>query len=166
MEGLLAAIIVAIITTVVQWKIAKKEREIRGGERKDKFRLAALDKRLNVHQEAYYRWSKMIRMRFKADSTDYLLDCQDWYHKNCLYLDSNSRVEFLRCINNVMDFKSSWKMWQEAEQQETKEKDGYSRVVKTMFNQILNTGDYLAKGIDLNYETVKDVKEKLQIDKD
>ena len=102
MEGLLAAIIVAIITTVVQLKIAKKGREIRESERKDKFRLAALDKRLDVHQEAYYRWSKMIHLRFEADSTNYLLDCQDWYHKNCLFLDSKSRVEFMKCLNNVM----------------------------------------------------------------
>jgi len=166
MEGIIGAIIVAIITTIAHWIIAKKDRNVREGERKDKFRLAALDRRLDIHQQAYYRWSKMIHMRFRDDSNDYLLDCQDWYYKNCLYLESKSKLEFIICINNVMDYKTNWRMWQEAAQQKLKEKEEYSNVLKSMFHQIRNTGDYLAKGVDLNYETDKEIKEKLQIDKD
>jgi hypothetical protein len=133
MEGFLAAIIVAIITTVVQLQIAKKERNIREGERKDKFRLAALDKRLDIHQEAYYRWSKMIHLRFKEDVENVLLDSIEWYNKNCLFLDSKSRVEFLRCTENVLNYKTTWRMWQDSAEQNLKEKEDYSDGLKTMF---------------------------------
>jgi hypothetical protein len=166
MEGIIGAIIVAIITTVVQWKIASKEREIREGERKDKFKLAALDKRMDIHQEAYYRWSKIIHLRFKNDVDNVLLESVEWYNKNCLFLDSKSRVEFIRCTENVLNYKTTWRMWQDSAQQNLKEKEDYSNELKTMFNQIIGTGDYIAKGVDLNYESVKDIREKLQIDKD
>lgn len=166
MEGFLGALIVAIITTFVQWRIAKKDRELREKERYDKFRLAALDKRLDIHQEAYYRWSKMIHLRFKEDVDNILLGSVEWYNKNCLFLDSKSRIEFLRCTENVLNYKTTWRIWQDSAQHNLKEKEDYSNELKTMFNQIRNTGDLIAKGVDLNYESVKDVKEKLQIDKD
>ena len=163
MEGFLSALIVAIITVIAQWRIAKKESNIRENERRDKFKLASLDKRLEVHQEAYYRWSKMIHLRFRPDVDNFLQGSLDWHYKNCLYLDSKSRVEFIRCINNVLDYKANWQMWRDADKNE---KEEYSNQLKLNFNQIINTGDFLAKGVDLKYETTDEIKKSIKFDKD
>lgn len=160
MEGFLGALIVAIITTFVQWRIANKDRESREKERKDKFRLAALEKRLEVHQDAYERWNKLKELRFEEDpeKTGFIFECQDWYYKNCLYLDSDSRLEFKKCINNVFSLKNRWDSWQGT----TKDSGEYHKAndfLKLIFKQIRNTGNVIARGVDINFKSVKDFDE-------
>jgi len=161
MEGFLGALIVAFITTFVQWRIAKKDRESRERERKDKFRLAALEKRLEIHQEAFYRWNKIIDLRFEEEPSkrQFIFDCQDWYYKNCLYLDSDSRLEFKRCINNVFDFKMYWSNWKSTVK-DSKEYNNANALLKQIFAQMQNTGEVIAKGVDINFKNMKDFDEK------
>jgi F0F1-type ATP synthase membrane subunit b/b' len=59
-----------------------------------KLRLAALDKRLQAHQEAYALWREMIRSIHTEENTATVMKCQEWYNNNCLYLDANSRDAF------------------------------------------------------------------------
>ena len=166
MEGFLGALIVAIITTFVQWRIAKKDRESKEKERYDKFRLAALEKRLEIHQEAFYRWSKIIYLRFEEDPAkkNFLFDCQEWYYKNCLYLETNSRLEFIRCVNNVFEYKNYWENWRNSIRG-SKEYENANTLLKDIFAQIQKTGEIIAKGIDIDFKNVKDFDKELKLDK-
>jgi hypothetical protein len=58
-------------------------------------KLAALDKRLNVHQEAYVLWWEMMGNLGKKDENhDIVIKCQEWYVNNSLYLTKESRNAF------------------------------------------------------------------------
>lgn len=161
MEAFLSALLVAIITTFVQWRIAKKDRESREKERLDKFRLAALEKRLEIHQEAFYRWNQMMQLIHKSSEkkSDYLIECQEWYYRNSLYLDDSSRVEFKMCINNVFDYQMYWNNWQQAERG-TKAYEDANNQLKFIFGRIQNTGEIIAKGVDINFKNIKDFDEE------
>ena len=78
-----------IVTAIVTLKVANKAE-------RNKFRLAALDKRLEAHQEAYEMCSKLIDDLIEGILTeDRKLDARTWFNKNCLYLTKESVKVFL-----------------------------------------------------------------------
>ena len=97
--GLLGPLLGVLITIHVQLKISEKER-------KDKFRLAALDKRLEVHQEAYTLWSNLTKAVSKPEEREKIAhECEEFWKKNCLYLEDKAGDEFQRCyvLANLWD---------------------------------------------------------------
>ena len=57
--------------------------------------LAALDRRLQVHQEAYALWRKFSTAAHDKNDMDCLAtECEDWWLKNCLYLSTEAREAF------------------------------------------------------------------------
>jgi len=97
MIGLIGIIIGAIGTILSNWFISKKELEIKNQlaieEQKDKYKLAALDKRLEVHQKAYSLWYELIYAS-ENERGDILKKCGELWHNNCLYLGPKSRKAF------------------------------------------------------------------------
>jgi hypothetical protein len=69
-------------------------------------RLAALDKRLQAHQEAYALWREMISNIHGEENTATVMKCQEWYNNNCLYLDANSREAFQIAYSAMSDHPS------------------------------------------------------------
>lgn len=64
-------------------------------ERTDKFRLAALDKRLAAHQAAYALWWKLRDNLGDEEACNQIaIQCQDWWVANNLYLTAKSREQF------------------------------------------------------------------------
>ncbi|TYT75161.1 hypothetical protein [Desulfobotulus mexicanus] len=61
---------------------------------RQQLRFAAVEKRLQVHQEAYLLWRQMISKVHSEENADVVMACQDWYNVNCLYLDQASRAAF------------------------------------------------------------------------
>ena len=56
-------------------------------------RLAAVDRRLQAHQEAYALWRKLIFTSQDSIHT-VVIECQDWWNNNCLYLSHEAREAF------------------------------------------------------------------------
>lgn len=84
----LFSVLGAAIAVVANWLYAKSQR-------KHDFKLAAIEKRLAAHQEAYTLWCELSRVLHKQDErSPVVLKCQDWWEKNCLYLDAESRERF------------------------------------------------------------------------
>ena len=56
--------------------------------RKQQWALAALDKRLEVHQAAYVLWQRIVRA-IHGEENNYKIihEADDWWNNNCLYLD-------------------------------------------------------------------------------
>jgi len=113
-------------------------------QRKDQFRLAALDKRLEKHQEAFTLWHELFSLvHNKEERTDKVLECQDWWFKNCLYLDPKARSAFRDA------FISAW------------EYDGKDEEMrKHAWPKISGAGDIIAAAVDL--PAIGDMQDKLE----
>src|SRR5688572_29592458 len=93
--SLISAIIGGLIATSSQAWVSAQDRE-------NQLRLAAIDKRLETHQQAYSLWRKLIGSmgdRKKLESV--ILECQDWWNNNCLYLEPKSRKAFYDAYSNA-----------------------------------------------------------------
>jgi len=57
-------------------------------------RMAAIDKRLQVHQQAYTLWKKLLSAVHSETIGSVVMECQSWWNENCLYLSPESREAF------------------------------------------------------------------------
>lgn len=57
-------------------------------------RLAAVDRRLAAHQEAFILWRRLLGAVDSEQVHSLVLECQDWWEKNCLYLSAEARDSF------------------------------------------------------------------------
>lgn len=64
-------------------------------------KTAALDKRLQAHQEAFSYWARMNKTPYGEEFKKLHVECSNWWDKNCLYLDPNVRSEFLNSITSM-----------------------------------------------------------------
>jgi hypothetical protein len=58
------------------------------------FRLAALDRRLQAAQEAFALWRKLISKINSEDLQTIVIQCQEWFDNNSLYLSAEARQAF------------------------------------------------------------------------
>lgn len=78
--------------------------EMRG---RQQLRLAAVDKRLQAHQEAFSLWRKLVASVHKDPVWEVVLECQEWWDNNCLYLGPEARAAFntaYRCASNHQEY--------------------------------------------------------------
>lgn len=59
-------------------------------------RYAALDKRLQAHQDAYTLWRELVQNIYSdKEGRGKIVDkCNQWWDRNCLYLESDARNAF------------------------------------------------------------------------
>ena len=63
--------------------------------RQDSLRLAAIERRLTAHQQAYGLWCRLLRDLHNPDRVHgTAVECQTWWRENCLFLDPKSRRLF------------------------------------------------------------------------
>jgi len=66
-------------------------------QKRHELSLAALDKRLAIQQEAYRLWWELMSIASKKDLVgDKVIECQNWYVKNALYLTAEVKDAFVR----------------------------------------------------------------------
>lgn len=63
-------------------------------KQKHELRVAALDRRLEAHQQAFTRWRRLLHKVHDKEIGKIVRECQEWWVKNCLYLDAESRAAF------------------------------------------------------------------------
>ncbi len=61
---------------------------------KHQLRMAALERRLQAHQDAYALWWELKGKLFAPDIGDVVVRCQEWWAKNSLYLSADAREAF------------------------------------------------------------------------
>jgi hypothetical protein len=62
---------------------------------KNRLKLAALERRLEVHQEAYTLWRHLYFTVHRENVGAVVQECQTWWEKNCVYLGPEVRDAFL-----------------------------------------------------------------------
>jgi hypothetical protein len=139
--GLLGTGIGALITYLtmrkqveVSMQAIKSQADIAKAERASRFALAALEKRLDVHQKAYRLWTNLYWNWHKANVSDIALQCQEFWYDNCLYLDPVSRSSFKKILFHAGTFQS------------------YDDAMKAkVFSQLEDVGRHLTEGVDLHF---------------
>jgi hypothetical protein len=86
-------------------------------ERKDKYKDMIFEKRLDAHQGAYYRCTKLaqsvrpdrlLRDGGAEEAINESWECLDWLNGNALYLDENSRFKMTNFILYVSQMGSKY----------------------------------------------------------
>lgn len=62
-------------------------------------RLAALDRRLQAHQEAFTLWRELHGVVHGPDVGPVVIKLQSWWEQNCLYLEPRVREAFVRAYS-------------------------------------------------------------------
>ena len=68
---------------------------LEGLKTRNSLRVAAIDKRLQVHQEAFTHWRELMSKTHTDDVGKEVLICQTWWEQNCLYLEPEVRSAFV-----------------------------------------------------------------------
>ena len=90
------------ITKKIEGIRADYAKKIENHSQHNRLKMAALDKRLEAHQQAYTLWLQLRRSVHNKDNNfDMVIKCQNWWEKNCLYLDMESRKAFMSSIHAV-----------------------------------------------------------------
>lgn len=107
-------------------------------ERRHKLRLAALDKRLQAHQEAYSLWRKLLFADKQGDGVhDVVSECQDWWETNCLYLSSEAREAFRKAYHSANDHAVFLRTHQE------------SALIRAAWADVQRAGEIIVRGVHL-----------------
>lgn len=96
--GLIGTLFGIIFTGTVQYIINRQQQHLH-------FRLVALDKRLEAHQQAFVLWKKLVSAAHnEGHRHEIVLTCQQWWIDNCLYLDPEVRKAFVDCYSSVWSY--------------------------------------------------------------
>ena len=93
--GFMGIIIGSGISATTSW-LASRE------NRKQHWEMAAIDKRLEVHQEAYALWTQIVAAVHHENIGEVVGKGEEWWKNNCLYLDAESRNAFKNCLFSAM----------------------------------------------------------------
>lgn len=100
-------------------------------------RMAAAEKRLAVHQEAFTLWRKLMMAAHTDQVLKVVLACQDWWERNCLYLAPQARDGFNRAYHAASAHR-------ELVQDRTN-----VELAKSNWQLILAAGDQIVAGVEL-----------------
>lgn len=100
-------------------------------------RLAAVERRLAAHQEAFTLWRRLIGAAHSEGVHTLILECQDWWEKNCLYLGAEARDSFNRAYFAASSHRELTRARADAEE------------VKANWTLLMKAGNDLVAGVQL-----------------
>lgn len=94
------------ITTKIEEVKLIFAKKLESKREKHSLRLAALDRRLEAHQQAYTLWLKLMRnVHDETQIRDVVRESQKWWDEHCLFLSPISRKKFNKAIHCAFDHK-------------------------------------------------------------
>lgn len=101
--------------------------------------MVALDKRLEVHQQAYTLWHALLHAVHDVNRMhEVVIECQEWWISHCLYLDEKSRKAFKAALTAASIHKSL------LEPPRAK-----SEVLRNNWNTVIEAGNAIVRGVEL-----------------
>lgn len=132
--GFLGVIIGSGISAATSLLIAKESYRA-------KLAVAALDKRLKTHQDAYALWDEIVGAVHDTERIgDVVVKAQEFWKKHCLYLDANSRKAFRDCYLFALNHRDIL---------EGVRNDDTKRLIKESWEIIMKPGTALVEGVSL-----------------
>jgi hypothetical protein len=86
----------AALTTIVEDVKAPYTQLQEELKARHQLRVAAIDRRLQAHQEAFTLWREVMSNVHSERIGPTVLKCQDWWERNCLYLEPEVRESFVK----------------------------------------------------------------------
>jgi hypothetical protein len=128
------------ITTEIENVKSIYVKEIEYIRQRHQLRIAAIEKRLQVHQEAYSLWKKLVHNVHKSNEIgNVVIKCQTWWENNCLYLAPNARESFLEAIFCALDHKDVL---------QDRSSTGI-QLIRNNWDNIMRAGEEIVKATDL-----------------
>lgn len=69
-------------------------------------RLAAVDRRLQAHQDAFSLWRRLMAATHTEEVGKVVIECQSWWEQNCIYLEPTVREAFVAAYGAASDHNS------------------------------------------------------------
>lgn len=66
-----------------------------GLKARHQLRLAAVERRLQAHQEAFTHWRRLLGATYGSDVNAVTRQCQEWWEQNCVFLEPKVRGAFV-----------------------------------------------------------------------
>lgn len=101
----ISAAILSLIGTIVNVAVTVRcNRSLEMSRQRHQLSLAAIDKRLEVHQKAYALCAELCEVveesQNEPEVSDAVYKCRYWWAENCLYLNKETRQKFVSvCCN-------------------------------------------------------------------
>ncbi len=138
--GLIGVVIGALITEYSHKQSAREDR-------RNQLRLAALDRRLQAHQEAFSLWRQILKDLHNNEKIgNTVMECQEWWDNNCLYLTPDARQAFVQAYIAASHYAATMS---------TRDVE----LLKHEFETIKHAGDLIVQGVEL--PTVNQGEDKL-----
>ncbi len=99
-------------------------------------RLAAVERRLQAHQEAFCLWRKINGALGKDSLLEIIHECDEWWGNNSLYLEAEPREAFLEA-------------WVSARDLEWYKNNSETSLVTECYRKINYAGDAITKAVEL-----------------
>ena len=110
-------------------------------------RLAALDRRLKAHQEAYALWWKLMGVvRDKASIGEVIMECQDWWVNNNLYLEAEARQAFSTAYHSASTY---CQIYTELREADAFERERREKVLSESWDSVNDAGEAIVKAVEL-----------------
>jgi hypothetical protein len=113
----------------------------------NQLRVAALDDRLAKAQEAFSLWRKLYKSSHSEQLGDVVLECQEWWENNFLYLEPAAREAFSSAYSASGLHKMLLTNRAEA------------HLITENFNKITDAGEVIVRSVSLPGLTKSDLKE-------
>jgi len=119
------------VTGLIQYGIAE-------ADWKHQLRTAALEKRLQVHQEAYALWRSILQLIGSDVGKPSLIEeCEKWWENNNLYLTAQAREAFFKAYHAANDI------------HKYRDVPEYSKLYKEAVENIKNAGKVIVECVNL-----------------
>ena len=114
---------------------------------KNQLRLAALDRRLQAHQEAYALWQNLMDNAHDREKVgDAVATCQEWWRENSLYLDAEARKAFITAFKSAPTYCQIWTELREADAGEMEMRES---VLTESWESVSSAGKVIVKAVEL-----------------
>jgi len=140
----------SLITMYVSSKNREQTKNLFSLERKDKFRMIAIEKRLEAHQKALSYWYELrdiIHEPNEEKRNDILEKAHNFWINNCLYLEKETQKRFSEAILIVKQHKTNLQiMRQEKDEKNRKE---FMDNINNNWNRFNDLYDFIFSEIEL-----------------
>ena len=114
---------------------------------KNQLRLAALDRRLEVHQQAYVLWQKLMDVLYDKEKIgEVIRECQDWWVRNNFYLEEEARQAFCIAYHSASTYCQIYTELREADSTERQRREG---VRLESWDSVNDAGEAIVKAVEL-----------------
>jgi hypothetical protein len=153
-KNLITAVVLLLtgsaITLITNWIKSKEDGKKFDLERQDKYRLTAIEKRLEVHQKTFEYWTKLRPLAHKNynDKQKLLEEARNFWNSNCLFMEDKTREGFDEFIYNIENY-PDWREYAKSSFHNDTEKQEAKATQMNAWKQIQGFGRIIQGEINL-----------------